>query len=782
MGLTLRAKLIAIVAVNALALMLMIAGSSLIEQRVDRELQSIQDRYVPRIGLRPRLEGSFDRVTRSLQDAADAGDADLLAAARDRHAQLLTEIAAASNAIGADDVAALRAATEAYFATAVHVTQQLIDGEPDDGALVKIEQMQAQRVAAAALIEKVTSVDEAGLAQAFRAAGDAQRTGARLRLVVGFGCLVLILGLSVWIGQSIVRSMRGLTAGLERFGAGEFGTPIPLTTRDELAELSRQANQMAARLDLADRRTQDLLARTQRQASELLEARIGLERKADELARASAYKSKFLASMSHELRTPLNAIIGFSELMHDGLVKDPAKQHEFLGHVLASGRHLLQLINDVLDLSKVEAGKLEFHAERVSMTDIVGEVLAILKATAAQRKVQVQSSVAPEVNEVVLDPARLKQLLYNYVSNALKFTPPDGRVDIRVTAEGPDEVRIEVEDTGVGIAPADLERLFAEFLQVGKDSRQAEGTGLGLVLTKRLVEAQGGSVGVRSEVGKGSVFHAVLPRRSTVTSAMPAIEPPPATAPAQPGARAVLVIEDDPADQTALADALRGAGYEVEVVSSGRAALARASERAFDAITLDLLLPDMSGLELLRRLRADGRNHDVPVIVVTVVAERGAVAGFAVDDVLPKPVDPEVLRATLVRAGVPPARSRVVMVVDDDPAALELMGTALRKLGYETRTEPDGATALRAVQGAPPNAIVLDLIMPGMSGFEFLDQLRGTEVGHDLPVIVWTSKDLSSDEHAMLRASASAVVSKGHGGSAGVVAELSAHLRPRRAE
>jgi signal transduction histidine kinase/DNA-binding response OmpR family regulator len=553
----------------------------------------------------------------------------------------------------------------------------------------------------------------------------------------------------------------------------------------ELLLAVRESMAIAIEVARARAATRALLEETQRQAAELMVVRRGLEQKAEELARASTYKSQFLANMSHELRTPLNAILGFSELMYDGAVPVDSPQHkEFLGDILTSGRHLLQLINDVLDLSKVEAGRLEFHPEKIRLPQLVGEVLAILRTAAATGRVQIESAIAPEVEHLVLDPARLKQVLYNYVSNAIKFTPEGGRVAIRATPDGDARVRIEVEDSGIGIAADELGRLFGEFQQLA-DGKKKGGTGLGLALTRRLVEAQGGTVGVTSTVGKGSVFHAVLPR---VTAAAAAAlrthtRPPPfGAALGSTGGGTVLVVEDDARDRIQIVDSLTAAGYAVEIATSGAQAIARCSERRFDAITLDLLLPDTSGLEVLQKIRASQLNGDVPVVVITVVAERGAVAGFAVSDVLQKPVEPEAVVAALTRAGVPPHRPGTILVVDDDPNALRLMAATLTQLGYTTRCEHDGAAALGAARSAPPSAIVLDLIMPGMSGFEFLEQLRRDPAGRRVPVIVWTGKDLTVDERAQLRASANAVVAKDPTGGHAVVAELAAFLPARVGE
>jgi len=363
-------------------------------------------------------------------------------------------------------------------------------------------------------------------------------------------------------------------------------------------------------------------------------------------------KSEFLANMSHELRTPLNAIIGFTELIYDGLVPPESPQHhEFLGDILKSGKHLLQLINDILDLSKVEAGKMEFRPESLDLAQPIGEVIAILRPTALQKGIAVVLELDPALDKATLDAARFKQVLYNYLSNALKFTREQGRVTVRVQLVGEDKFSLEVEDNGIGIRAEDLARLFVEFQQLDSGvTKQHAGTGLGLALTKRMVEAQGGSVGVRSEWGKGSVFFAVLPRHNL---RLEAPEPAPRLS-MTPGAPMVLVIEDDTRDQQAMGALLADAGYSAKMVSSGRQALVALRERKFDAITLDLLLPDMSGLQVLEAIRLDPNYRETPVLIVTLVVEKNAANAFAVHDVIRKPIDRDAVLASLVRAGVAP--------------------------------------------------------------------------------------------------------------------------------
>jgi signal transduction histidine kinase/DNA-binding LytR/AlgR family response regulator len=511
-------------------------------------------------------------------------------------------------------------------------------------------------------------------------------------------------------------------------------------------------------------------AAERRQVDTIRARAIELELQNRRIQEANRLKSEFLANMSHELRTPLNAIIGFAELLHDGHVPPDSSQHkEFLGDILTSGRHLLQLINDVLDLAKVEAGKLDFRPEAIDVTRPIEEVVAVTRTTAASKHITVVVDVDPSVGTVTLDPARFKQVAYNYLSNALKFTPEGGRVTVRVRPDGDHAFRLEVEDTGMGIEAADLGRLFVEFQQLdGSAGKRHQGTGLGLALTRRLVEAQGGSVGVRSAPGEGSVFHATLPRVTTAGEA-PVL---PRSRNGRAGARCVLVVEDEPRDREVIVSALTEAGYAVEIAASAAAAIDRCRERTFDAVTLDLVLPDMGGFDLLHALRAEPHMRDVPVVVVSVVPDAKLVAGFAVNDVLRKPLDPPALLSALQRAGIRPERRGGVLVVDDDPGALRLMDVVLEQLGFGAITRSSATGGLEAAEQLAPSAVVLDLMMPEMDGIEFLDRFRRLPAHARTPVLIWTMKDLTASEHEQLRHTAQAIVSKNGGSPSTVVAQL----------
>ena len=504
-----------------------------------------------------------------------------------------------------------------------------------------------------------------------------------------------------------------------------------------------------------------------------------LERENRQIQEANRLKSQFLANMSHELRTPLTAIIGFADLLQMGAVAHDAPQHKvFLGHIGSSGRHLLRLINDVLDLSKVESGKFEFFAESFDLAVLVKEVRDVLQSEIERKHLRVVADIEPTLGNLVLDPSRLKQVPYNYLSNAIKFTPPSGLITVRARASGARHFRLEVEDTGAGIAAADLPRLFTAYQQLdaGLD-KKTEGSGLGLALTRLLVMAQGGRVGVRSTPGVGSVFDLVLNRIHGTDDARSAEAEGRL---ARSINRRLLVIHDGRDDPPQLLPRLTAAGFRVDAAATGEQAVQRADQQEYDAITLGLLLPDQCGLEALQKIRHHGLSRESPVVGMMMRASAGTAVTFAIADVLSKPIRSDEVVSAMARFRLPGTSPTNVMVIDDDPLALALMRATLKAMGIDAVCMLDGRAALLELDRHRPDAIILDLVMPEFDGFAVLDALQQLPAWRDTPVCVWTSMLLSDADYSSLGRSARAILSK-RGGSLDATLDALRSWRPSAA-
>ncbi len=481
-----------------------------------------------------------------------------------------------------------------------------------------------------------------------------------------------------------------------------------------------------------------------------------IEAKNRQLQIASRHKSEFLANMSHELRTPLNAIIGFSEVLIDRIFGDlNAKQTDYLQDILDSGRELLALINEILDLAKVEAGRMELELSVFSLPDTLEHGLTLVREQASRHTISLSLEVAPEIELVEADELKIKRVIVNLVSNAVKFTPDGGSVDVVARRAGED-IHIAVRDTGPGISPEDQERIFEEFQQVGQSSlQQHEGTGLGLALAKRLVELHGGRIWVESAPGAGSTFSFALPQRQPIVPALaPAASRTGEAVTTSGHGPVILLVEDNAHSIELLTLYLGGAGFQVAVARDGEDGLAQVARLRPAAILLDILLPRLDGWEFLNRVKADAALADIPVIIVSMVDEPGKGYALGAAKYLTKPVSRDELLATLRRvtaASHPDGTPRRVLAIDDDPLAIELIEAVLEPEGYTVIKATSGEAGVALAQDEQPSVVILDLLMPGLDGFAVVDRLRAASNTANTPIVILTSKSLSAEEQERLK-------------------------------
>jgi GAF domain-containing protein/CheY-like chemotaxis protein len=486
-----------------------------------------------------------------------------------------------------------------------------------------------------------------------------------------------------------------------------------------------------------------------------------LEAKSRELEVASRHKSEFLANMSHELRTPLNAIIGYSEMLQEEARDQSAGDFiPDLERIHAAGKHLLELINAVLDLSKIEAGKMELYLETFEVGPLVRDVAAGLEPLAQKSANRLEVECAPDVGAMRADLTKLRQALLNLLSNACKFSER-GVVTVAVTrepaaGEGGDSIVLAVRDTGIGMTPEQMARLFEEFAQAdATTTRRFGGTGLGLALSRRLCRMMGGDITVASAPGRGSTFTIRLP--AEVREAAREAPAPTAREPLRPGSTHVLVIDDDGAVRDLMARFLGKEGFGVATAVGGEEGLRLARELQPDVITLDVLMPGMDGWSVLAALKSDTALADIPVVMLTMLDDRNLGYALGAADYLTKPIDRERLVAVLGRH----RQDLPVLVVDDDPDFRELARRLLEREGYTVIEADNGRAALARLRDATPGVILLDLMMPEMDGFDVVAAIQGDAAWRPIPVVVITAKDLSPEDHERLNGYVARVLQKG---------------------
>src|SRR6516162_2686585 len=504
-----------------------------------------------------------------------------------------------------------------------------------------------------------------------------------------------------------------------------------------------------------------------------------IEEKGQELEVASQHKSQFLANMSHELRTPLNAIIGYSEILQedvadlgqDSLVPDLKK-------IEGAGRHLLSLINDILDLSKIEAGKMDIFLEDVEVMPLLEEVRALIVPLAEKNGNVLELKLADDLGSIRTDRTKLKQSLLNLLSNGSKFTE-NGRLTLvaeRFDADRP-MVRFAITDTGIGMTEEQLGRLFQAFTQAeASTTKKYGGTGLGLAISRRFCQMLGGDITVTSRSGEGSTFTITLPAHSEAQAPITLAETQRLAADAD-NRPSILIVDDDPAARELLSAALKGAGFRLVQAGGGEEALRLARTLTPDAITLDVLMPKPDGWDVLNALKADPDLCDIPVVMVTVAPERGIGLSLGAVDVLTKPVDRTQLTALIKRLV---CRDGPVLVVEDDADTRDMMRHTIEKMSLEVAETANGRQALSWLGDHPPPAIILlDLVMPEMDGFAFLDVLSDRADWREMPVIVVTAKQLTTDERERLAHQARKVMEKATTTRSDIAAAIGEAVRRR---
>jgi signal transduction histidine kinase/CheY-like chemotaxis protein len=563
--------------------------------------------------------------------------------------------------------------------------------------------------------------------------------------------------------RHVLSAVDGLRHGVDRIGAGDLEHRIAIQNRDELGEIAARFNDMAARLRARSIELQESHAQLEHEIAERRHAQEDLEGAKEAAESASEAKSRFLASMSHELRTPLNAIIGYSEMLVEEAVEEGHARPGLitdLERIRSAGKHLLGLINDILDLSKIEAGKMEVTAESFELSAILHEVADTVEPLVARGGNVLRRQFATNLGCMLADVTRVREILLNLLGNAAKFTE-HGTIELsaeRTTREGRPWLLLHVRDTGIGMTPDQMSKLFQPFTQASAEgARKYGGTGLGLAISKRFAELMGGDIAVESEAGVGTRFTVGLPAEVPVTLREPAIPVPTteADASSEGSAGTVLVIDDDVASRDVLVRMLAREGFRVHAAASGSEGLRLARQTRPDVITLDVLMPGHDGWAVLSGLKGDAELRDVPVVMITMIDERARGLQAGASDYLVKPVGRERLLNVLRRQLAGGTGS--VLVIDDDANDRELLGRMLRHDGWTVLEATNGRAGLELVERHQPTLVVLDLLMPEMDGFEFLEQL---DTEPHVPVVVLTAKDLSRADVRRLKGRTRTILKK----------------------
>ncbi len=534
--------------------------------------------------------------------------------------------------------------------------------------------------------------------------------------------------------------------------SGEETQKLAESLAETNEQLKKQSNDLQEKSAELESQASELI----KTSDELQEQNIELEQQRKEVEQANQLKSEFLSNMSHELRTPLNSILALSRvlIMQIGAKVD-AEENNYLRIIERNGKHLLELINSILDLSKIEAGKMEIDARFFHLKAMLQNITDSMQSLADEKGIDLRLKLDQNLDQIQSDESRLHQVILNIVGNAIKFTDK-GYVEIRAFEKNK-QICIEVIDSGIGISEEKLPHIFDEFRQAdGTSSRHYEGTGLGLAIASKLIKILKGSIGVKSTEGAGSVFTITIPFQwSSETSGRVYLSK--AIEEISGLSNKILVVDDDINIAYKIASDLKDYGYEVITAHTGKEALELAKSNDLLAITLDIIMPEMDGWEVLQRLKSQTATQNIPVLIISVSNDRDT--GYALGAVgyINKPVQKESLIKEIRNLH---QKARKILLVDDNPIELKMMQDMLIKEGFECILAEGGDECLSVLKENKPDLIILDLIMPGTDGFQVLDEIRSNPETQDMPVIIATAKDLTAAESKKLQLQATTVITK----------------------
>jgi len=584
------------------------------------------------------------------------------------------------------------------------------------------------------LTNQLVNKAEADMVAGIEASTQAYANARWIVIAFALASIALALGLGYAISWSVIGPVKKIEARLDRLSAGDFTQRVHVANRDELGTLAANVNKMSEELG----------------------------RLYGQIEAASQHKSQFLASMSHELRTPLNAIIGVTEMLREDA--EALKQDvEPLDRVLGAGRHLLALINDILDLSKIEAGRMELHLETFSLGPLIEDVAKTIEPMATKNGNRIAIDCPSNLGTIHADQIRFRQALLNLASNANKFTE-NGTVTIAANAQRT-EITVAVTDTGIGMTEEQMGRLFQQFSQADSSTtRKYGGTGLGLAISRHFCRMMGGDITVESKPGKGSTFTIRLPRivqndQALATQGRGETRPEPAHPIAEVAEEPlILVVDDDATVRELVVRHLERAGFAAVAARGGQEGLRLVRELRPAAVTLDIMMPDLDGWTVLAAIKGDPALASIPVVLMSIIDQKNRGYALGAADYLVKPVDRIKLVETIKNiCGGTAGRA---LLVDDDEVVRRGVRQALEPSGWKVAEAENGLRAIEAMTDAAPDVIILDLMMPEMDGFEFLDQLRGRCEWQDIPVVIITAKDLTDEDRDRLNGGVERIIQK----------------------